>query len=102
MSNDFRMTYLDWTALALVAVGALNWGLVGIAHFLAPGANWNVVSLLLGSIPELEFGVYLVVGLASLWTVYLGWRLTGVRTGGIAPEMEAGESEMEAERGTPK
>lgn len=98
MAENFRMTYLDWTALALVVVGALNWGLVGIAGFVDATANWNLVSLLFGSIPALEFGVYLLVGLAGLWSIYLGSRLTGVRTEGVAPGDES-ESEMESKRG---
>lgn len=72
------MNALDWTAFALVIVGALNWGLVGIGYFVDAAANWNLVSLLLGSIPALEALVYLLVGLASIYAVYLATRLADV------------------------
>jgi len=82
------MTPIDWTALALVVVGALNWGLVGIAYFVDAAANLNLVNILLGGIPELEFAVYTLVGLAALWTAYLGTRLAGVRVEEMAPEAD--------------
>lgn len=50
--------------LILVVVGALNWGLVGLGGFL--GMNLNVVNLLLGSWPQVEWVVYILVGLAGI------------------------------------
>lgn len=52
-------------AYALVLVGALNWGLVAIGHWMG-GSNWNLVNLLLGNWPVLENIVYLLVGLSAL------------------------------------
>jgi uncharacterized membrane protein YuzA (DUF378 family) len=52
------------TALVLVLIGALNWGLVGLGGFL--GMNLNVVNLLLGAWPEVEWGVYVLVGVAAI------------------------------------
>lgn len=78
MVNNFRMNVLDWTALTLVVIGALNWGLVGIAHFVDSTANWNVVNLVFDGIPEVEFGIYVLVGLAAIYSVYLATRLLGV------------------------
>ena len=71
------MTVIDWIAVVLVVVGALNWGFIGLAHFLTDAANWNLVNQLFGSWPAVEFAIYLIVGLASLWTIYLGSRLAG-------------------------
>ncbi|MFB6133302.1 MAG: DUF378 domain-containing protein [Halanaeroarchaeum sp.] len=68
---------------------ALNWGLVGIAHFVAPAANWNLVSLVLGTIPALEFAVYLLVGLADLYRIYFASRIAGVETAGSCRLTEA-------------
>jgi len=48
----------------LVFIGAINWGLVGLGGFL--GGNWNVVNLLLGSWPQVEWIVYVLVGLSAL------------------------------------
>jgi uncharacterized membrane protein YuzA (DUF378 family) len=51
----------------LVMVGALNWGLVGIGGFI--GGNWNLVALILGSMPQLEWIVYILVGLSAVYEV---------------------------------
>jgi uncharacterized protein len=58
------MKAIDWVAGALVVIGALNWGLVGLAEF-------DLVAFVFG----LEFGatnaitrvVYGLVGLAGLY-----------------------------------
>ena len=50
----------------LVVVGALNWGLVGLAGFFTDGGNWNVVNLLLGNWEWLENLVYVLVGVGGL------------------------------------
>jgi uncharacterized membrane protein YuzA (DUF378 family) len=52
-------------AWILVIIGALNWGLVGIGGF--AGGNWNVVNLILGSWPMVEWIVYVLVGLAAVY-----------------------------------
>ncbi len=52
----------------LVVVGALNWLLVGLGYFL--GGEWNLVSMLLGSMPLLENLVYVLVGLSGLWLLW--------------------------------
>lgn len=78
-TGSVRASPLDWLSLALVIVGAINWGLVGVGMFL--DANWNVVNLLLGSIPELEALVYLLVGLAGLYEIIFAYQLYSARTG---------------------
>jgi uncharacterized membrane protein YuzA (DUF378 family) len=83
------MNVVDWIALALVIVGALNWGLVGIAYFVDDTANWNLVNLIFDSVPEVEFAIYVLVGLASLWAIYLASRLAGVRIEELTPESES-------------
>lgn len=55
------MNYVNWAAWVLIVVGALNWGLVGVA-------NYNVVSSVLGD-GTLTSVVYDLVGLAGVWTV---------------------------------
>ena len=54
-------------AWVLVMIGGLNWLLVGIGGF--AGGNWNVVNLLLGSWPQVEWLVYIVVGLATVYEI---------------------------------
>jgi uncharacterized membrane protein YuzA (DUF378 family) len=52
----------------LVAIGAINWGLVGLGGFF--GSNWNLVSLLIGSwSPIVEYIVYVLVGIAGVMFV---------------------------------
>ena len=89
--KSFKMNYVDWTALLLVVVGALNWGLIGVAHFVDSAANWNLVDILLGGSPGIEAAVYILVGLAALWSLYLATRLAGVRIEEITPEPETPE-----------
>ena len=69
------MSYLDWLTLVLVIVGAINWGLVGIGYFVAPDATWNLVNIILGSVPAAENAVYLLVGLAGLYELYFAYQL---------------------------
>ncbi len=53
----------------LVIVGGLNWGLIGLGGF--TGNNWNVVSMILGSWPQVEWAVYVLVGLATVWMLVM-------------------------------
>ncbi len=53
-------------AYALVLVGALNWGLVGVF-------DWNLVTELLGSWPTVERVVYIVVGVSALVSLSSCW-----------------------------
>ncbi len=57
-----KMKTIDLVALALVIIGGINWGLVGVADF-------NLVSALLGT-GMLARIIYVVVGLASLYMIY--------------------------------
>lgn len=70
MSKD-AMKWVELVATLLVVVGAINWGLVGLGGFM--GANWNLVNMLLGSMPQLEWVVYVLVGVAGVWLFYDWW-----------------------------
>lgn len=48
----------------LVALGALNWGVIGLSALF--GKTINVINLILGGMPKLEAFVYLLVGVAAL------------------------------------
>lgn len=51
----------------LLIVGGLNWGLVGLGWLAGGGADWNLVHMLLGSLPMwVEAAVYILVGLAAV------------------------------------
>ncbi len=56
------MKALHMVAFALVIVGALNWGLVGLLKF-------NLVEMILGAGSSLTMIVYVLVGLSA---VYIG------------------------------
>ena len=77
-SGTVRTSYLDWSSLLLVIIGAINWGLVGIGMFFE--ANWNLVNLVFGSVPALEALIYLVVGLAGVYEMYFAYQLYSART----------------------
>jgi hypothetical protein len=58
-------------AKVLVIIGGVNWGLVGVGMLLGQSANsFNVVNLLLGSVPTIEAIVYVLVGVAAIMTIF--------------------------------
>ncbi|MFA5049876.1 MAG: DUF378 domain-containing protein [Candidatus Micrarchaeia archaeon] len=54
---------LSLLALVLVIVGGLNWGLVGLF-------NLDLVATIFGAGSLLANAVYVLVGLAALYTIY--------------------------------
>jgi uncharacterized protein len=67
---------LDWIAQILLIVGGLNWGLVGLADF-------DLVATLFGEGSGLSRIVYILVGLAALYSLYTTSKM-GRRTGHAA------------------
>lgn len=59
------MNTLKPVAFILTIIGGINWGLVGLGGFL--GFNGNLVNLLLGAWPAMEWLVYILVGLSAVW-----------------------------------
>lgn len=57
-----RLSILDTVVLALLAIGGLNWGLVGIFQF-------DLVAALLGDATILARTVYTLVGISAIYTV---------------------------------
>ncbi len=62
------MKIVHMIAFILLAVGGLNWGLIGLGGF--TGNDWNLVHMILGSLPWLEWIVYLLVGLSTIWLIF--------------------------------
>ena len=56
------MKALSTTALVLVIIGGLNWGLVGLF-------DYNLVDSLFGAGSALARTVYVLVGLAALYSI---------------------------------
>lgn len=57
-------------AKVLVIIGGINWGLIGIGLLLGKGGSYNVVGLLLGSLPVVEAIVYVLVGIAAIMMIF--------------------------------
>ena len=73
-----KVEYLDWSTLALVVIGALNWGLVGLGMLAGEGQNaYNIVNMVFGNVAggQVEAAIYLLVGLAGLYQIYFGYEL---------------------------
>ncbi len=56
------MKVINGIALTLVIIGALNWLLVGLFEF-------NLVDAIFGSLSILTRIIYIIVGIAGLWSI---------------------------------
>jgi uncharacterized membrane protein YuzA (DUF378 family) len=55
----------------LLIIGGLNWGLVGVGMLMGNGMEaWNVVHMIIGSMPTLEGIVYVLVGIAAVMKIF--------------------------------
>lgn len=59
---------LDYTALTLVIIGAINWGLIGFFRF-------DLVAWLFGSLTLLTRIIYAIVGISGLYCICLFGRV---------------------------
>ena len=59
-----------WITKILVIIGGINWGLVGLGMLLGSMSDWNVVSIILGSMPALEGIVYVLVGVSAVMMIF--------------------------------
>ncbi len=57
-------------AKILVIIGGINWGLAGLGMLLGIMNNWNIVNIILGSMPVLEAIVYVLVGVAAVMLIF--------------------------------
>lgn len=55
---------VKWLAVILIIVGALNWGLIGAFHV-------NAVAMLFGEATLITRVIYMLVGLAGLYKIFL-------------------------------
>ena len=58
-----KLGWLDWTALILVIIGGLNWGLVVF--------GWNLVDGVFGQGSFLADLIYILVALSALYTIVI-------------------------------
>ena len=57
------MKALNTTALILIVIGGVNWGLVGFF-------DYNLVDSIFSAGSFLARAIYAIVGLAALWTIF--------------------------------
>lgn len=72
----YRMNPVTTVAFALVIIGALNWGLVGLFAF-------DLVAALFGPMSVASRIVYVVVALSALWLLF--WRFSSARVAESRP-----------------
>lgn len=58
------MKIIDKIALALVIIGAINWGLIGFFNF-------NLVEMIFGNMTIISRIIYALVGVSGLWAIKL-------------------------------
>ncbi len=58
------MKIIDRIALALIIIGAINWGLIGIFNF-------NLVAAIFGDMTVISRIIYGLVGLSGIWGIKL-------------------------------
>lgn len=64
------MKALNGIALTLVIIGAINWLLVGLFKF-------NLVDAIFGSLSILTRIIYIIVGIAGLWSIAFYSKISG-------------------------
>ena len=64
------MKVINGIALTLVIIGALNWLLVGLFEF-------NLVDAIFGSLSVLTRIIYIIVGIAGLWSIAFYSKISG-------------------------
>ena len=57
-----RLNGLDWTALILIIIGAINWGLIGFF-------GWDLVAAIFGDMSALSRIIYALVGISGLYMI---------------------------------
>ncbi|MBS3909968.1 MAG: DUF378 domain-containing protein [Actinobacteria bacterium] len=65
-----RLNWLDWTAMTVAVIGALNWGLVGFFNFDLVRAIFGEGSLGTSAISAASRVIFAVVGVAGLYSIY--------------------------------
>ena len=64
-----KFNTIDWIAMILLIVGGINWGLVGLAQFDLVAAIFG------GQDSAIARIVYVLVGLAALYSIYTAMKV---------------------------
>lgn len=65
-----RLNWLDWTALTLAIIGAINWGLVGFFNFDLVRAIFGTGGSPTDTVSALSRIIFAIVGLGGLYSIY--------------------------------
>lgn len=68
-----HLSAIDWIAMALMIVGGINWGLVGLFNF-------DLVAYLFGEQSLVSRIIYLAVGISALYSLYLSSKMAQKQT----------------------
>lgn len=60
--------WLDITALILIIIGAVNWGLIGFFRF-------DLIACIFGQLSAISRIIYAIVGIAGIYSLILFWKL---------------------------
>lgn len=63
------MNAIDWLAMALLIIGGLNWGMVGLFDF-------DLVATLFGEGSAISRAIYALVGLSALYSIYTATKMS--------------------------
>ncbi|MEO7493645.1 MAG: DUF378 domain-containing protein [Massilia sp.] len=66
--SSAKMTAVDWIAMVLLIVGGLNWAMVGLFNVDLVASTFGIQS------PGTRL-VYVLVGLAALYSIYLSTKM---------------------------
>lgn len=65
-----RLSTIDWIAMALIIIGGVNWGLVGLF-------NLDLVATIFGEMSSISRIVYSLVGLSAVWMIFACTKMSG-------------------------
>jgi uncharacterized membrane protein YuzA (DUF378 family) len=71
-SHGSAMSALDYIVMALLIIGGLNWGMVGLFDI-------DVVASIFGSATPVTRLIYTLVGIAALYSIYLSAKMASSR-----------------------
>ena len=68
LTGERKLSGVTWAAIALVIIGAINWGLIGLFNF-------NLVAAIFGDFTALTRIVYVLVAVGGLYMIVDAARL---------------------------
>ncbi|HUD20849.1 MAG TPA: DUF378 domain-containing protein [Candidatus Saccharimonadales bacterium] len=78
-----KMSVMDWIVWVLIFVGALNWGLVGLFKFDLVNSITSGSVTYTGNLTTFGEIVYVVIGLAALWSLVSMFMKSGGGSGNM-------------------